>query len=154
MKAVYRSSKDTANKFRKVKWLRENHLEVQGAHDGLKGLAVFKTPKGCVRDVATRFRSKYDCISRSVMVNPATSIVMALPLYKAKYEDKAVDAPKDESDDEYEKKDKRKLSDVLRDCKANWVENKAAQKLAGGLTLNLTPTPTLTLTLTLTEQEG
>ena len=77
---------------------------MQQTHEELKGLSQFKTPKGYTKDVATRFASKYDCMTRAVVLNPATRIVMNLPSYSAKYEDKSVDAPKDDSDDEYEKK--------------------------------------------------
>ena len=69
-------------------------------------------------------------MTHAVVLNPATRIVMNLLSYSAEYEDKSVDAPKDDSDDEYEKKDKRKLSDVLKDCKKKWVQHPDAGKLA------------------------
>lgn len=143
LKTVYGSLKDTANKFRNVKWLRDKHKAVQREDPELKKLPCFKHPKGYTKDVATRFASKYDCTDRAVVVNPATKIVMNLPSYSSKYEERAAEQPADDSEDEFVRKDKRKLTEVLRDCKENWVLDKTSQKLASIILNELAPVKVL-----------
>lgn len=141
MKAMFKDVQDTATKFRNVKWLRDLLEEVQGS-EGMKELPQFAKlteAMNYIRHASTRMGSKYDVLDRAHTINPATKMVVNHPKYEAKYEADNVAAAKDDSDDEYERKDRRSLSDVLRDCKKNWITNTERQKLAKQVLVNLKP---------------
>ena len=60
-----------------------------------------------------------------------------LPSYKAKYESSEVADHQGDSDDEYEKKDKCTLSQVLAECKAEWIFNEDNRRLMDLLSTEL-----------------
>lgn len=120
IKEMYRLSKQTAKKFKNCKWLRDQLEEVMATQ--LKD----NFPNGPLQyllDGATRMASKDSSLERSLAVNCAAKLVVASPQYVEKYEGGTVLEHTAESDDEYEKKDKRSMSAVLLECKTKWIQN-------------------------------
>ena len=135
VKKVYSLAADTGNKFRRCKWLREQCIHHVENNPDIRALESFKTGiSSYIRHVATRFASKHGVLERAILMNPVAKLVMSSPLYEEKYEDEDV-GNNDDSDDEYVAKDRRSKSEVLKDCKVQFV--------------NSTEVHTVTLTLTL-----
>lgn len=73
--------------------------------------------------------SKYTCTVRAGEVNPATKVVMNLPRYEEKYEDANVGDRQDDSDDEFIRRDRRSLTEVLAECKDDLIMDTEKQRL-------------------------
>ena len=130
LKELFRLINVTGNKFRNVKWLREKLADVQQKDENVKALPQFKNgPKGYSRHGATRMASKYTCTVRAGEVNPATKVVMNLPRYEEKYEDANVGDRQDDSDDEFIRRDRRSLTEVLAECKDDLIMDTEKQRL-------------------------
>ena len=120
----------TINKFRNVKWLREKLQDVQVENEEVKKLPQFANgPKGYLPCGKTRMASKYIAATLALEVNPATNVTMADPAYLAKYEKQTEAGRADDSDDDYVRRDKRGLTEILLESKSELVTKKAALAL-------------------------
>lgn len=111
VKATYQHVRDTGNKFRLVKHLRDSIMAVQATNE-FKEHPNFKIPKIFKRESETRMAVKMDCTERAILLNPAAAAVMAAPTYQEKYEDTVVPDRGEDSDNEYTRRDRRSLSKV------------------------------------------
>ena len=127
LKELWRLVKQTVNKFRNVKWLREKLEDVQTTNDEVKKLPQFANgPKKYLPCGKTRMASKYMASVRALEVNQATNVTMA---YLAKYEENIEAGRVDDSDDDYVRRDRRGLTEILAESKSDLVANKAALAL-------------------------
>ena len=123
MKELVSYVNNTGNKFRNVKFLRKKLQRVQREDDELSKLKKCKNPKGYKMTPSTRFGSQHTCTEHALLINDSAERVVVCPSYKEKYEAADVGDHQGESDDEYAKKDRRSLSQILAECKTEWIMN-------------------------------
>ena len=96
-----------------MKWLADK-LEAAQLTDELKRLDRFKHgPLRPLKAAATRMAIKLMLVMRLKNLLPALKVVVGSPPYEAKFEDSVVPDHKGDSDDEYEKKDRRTMNEIL-----------------------------------------
>ena len=138
-KELYRLANQLGIKFRNVKWLADQLAAAQ-LSDELKVLLQFQHgPIRPLKASATRMALKMMLVLRNKDLLPAYKRVCDSPAYTDKYESDDVLEHRGESDDEYEKKDKRSVSEVLLESKDKLLSDREKIKFQDDLIKCLLP---------------